>query len=732
MHANTICKETKALAVIVVAILMVVAAAAVVLSSESVADTTEKYTVEVSQKNESGYSYSTHTVSAGKTLRIDTNNELKLYVGAISMVKAIPEDTDRYHYEFAGWQYKVTGADDSTLAPVTADGIAIYQNLTVIGDLIVTTNTYNVYAVVDEETPYGTLQWYDETGAVDNPINVNYWSEVYSTGNVLYVNDIETGAKYHAEAIPMEVNINSTDYYFVFDSWDLAVSQITGELTVTATFKEVSLIVWDEERGIEYRINDLETYEVTAIGYKTGVESITVVDSFKVDGVTYTPVAIAGNAFVDCDTTDYISIGANVVNIADGALSNRYIRSILVSEDNEAYASVSGVLYDKGITTLIKFPASKQRLVIPATVEVIADYAFQDAGAQLKSEYSGSGDILYFRYVNIPASVIEIGAYAFENSTVETLKLANGTTTIGAGAFAGCQSLKYVLFNDTLEEVGDGAFSDCVFFGADGNEMEFSIENMSGHKFTGDSSEALNVYIPKAGGTIVSNGLKFKITSADDMTVALQGTVDDGMTSIYFPAAISYLGFKWSVNAIASKAFYDDSTITGVGYLDDATAVSVEPAAITIGSKAFANCTSLEFVDINIGKVNSYAFRGCTALTEIPLDNATYIGSRAFSGCSSLVDVDLSAVVDVGSCAFFGCSLDEADLSSATSIGYKAFAGNNLTYVKFSASLSNIDALAFAGYTFKDLMEDKIDVTASNLAANSYGGAGKVLTELAL
>ena len=100
----------------------------------------------------------------------------------------------------------------------------------------------------------------------------------------------------------------------------------------------------------------------------------------------------------------------------------------------------------------------------------------------------------------------------------------------------------------------------------------------------------------------------------------------------------------------------------------------------------------------------------------------TVVGNSAFSGCSSLASVDLGGVQEIGDHAFYKCALTTADLSSATSIGYGAFTGNDLQSVTFSAGLTSVDPSAFYGYLFYD-GSAKLDVTAENLAGKAFAGS---------
>ena len=453
-----------------------------------------------------------------------------------------------------------------------------------------------------------------------------------------------------------------------------------------------------------------------AVGWYGEPSGLRIPDEVQYLGEGYVPVAIADGAFAGCGTLGTISIGSSVAAIGEGALDAPMLRSIEVSSGNAEYSSIAGVLYDKEAATLLKFPASKQRLVIPETVTEIAPRAFESVGTALKAE-QGGGDVSYLRYVSVPGSVVSIGEGAFRGSTLEVLKLADGTKAIGAEAFSGCSSLSYVVFCDTLEEVGEGAFDGCVFLGEDGEPMEFGIGAVSGHKFTLTDASSLGMYVPAPGGTISSGGIAYKITgSGEDKAVYACRLADASLTEIDIPASVRYLGFDWTVTSVGAKAFYGNCSITGA------------TVAVDVGSKSFANCKGLESVTLaGAGKVGPYAFFGCTSLASADIGSVAALGESAFSGCRSLADVDLSKVAAVGKHAFYGCALTRADLSSAETIGYGAFTGNDLREVVFSSGLESVDPKAFFRYSFCGADGEKLHVAAADLAGLAFvGSSGKL------
>ena len=350
-------------------------------------------------------------------------------------------------------------------------------------------------------------------------------------------------------------------------------------------------------------------------------------------------------------------------------------------------------------------------------VSAIAASSFESAGSALKM----AGDAFYFRYVSIPGTVVSIGEGAFRGSTLEVLRLSDGTTTIGAGAFDGCSALSYVVFNETLEEVGDGAFEGCVFLGEDGQAMDFGIEAMSGHKFTGENASSLAMYVPSAGGTITSDGLAYKITGdGEAKTVYVCRLADPSMKDLDIPASVRYLGFDWTVTSVGSKAFMGNRTVASVA------------SAVDVGFKAFANCSGLTRVTLDgADSLGSYAFANCGSLAEAELGTVSDVGASAFSGCRSLSKADLSGVRTIGKHAFYGCALTAADLSSATSIGYGAFTGTDLREATFCDGLEVVDSKAFFRYAFKDQDGARIAVDADCLAGKTFEGSDKVLLQTA-
>ena len=123
------------------------------------------------------------------------------------------------------------------------------------------------------------------------------------------------------------------------------------------------------------------------------------------DGVT----AIGDYAFFNNAYLRSLTIPGSVESIGDGAFAGcTTLWSIVLSENNSNFTVNDGVLYSKDaggspaelIYCLYGYYAGKDDYEVPATVTAIKDYAFQHYG-NLKT-------------ITLPASVGEIGAYAFD------------------------------------------------------------------------------------------------------------------------------------------------------------------------------------------------------------------------------------------------------------------------------------------------------------------------------
>lgn len=164
--------------------------------------------------------------------------------------------------------------------------------------------------------------------------------------------------------------------------------------------------------------------------------TVTSIDNSAFCGcVNLTNVAIPGSvsnigdgAFCGCENLTDITIPEKAEQISYYTFSGcKHLTNINADENNKSYTSADGVLYNKNKTELAICPAGKSgSFQISDTVTSIGDGAFD--GCDKLTE------------ITIPTSV----------------------TSIGGGAFGGCKSLTQITIPKNIKQIGDLAFYDCT------------------------------------------------------------------------------------------------------------------------------------------------------------------------------------------------------------------------------------------------------------------------------
>ncbi len=223
---------------------------------------------------------------------------------------------------------------------------------------------------------------------------------------------------------------------------------------------------------------------------------------------------IGENAFNSCDGLTSLTIPNSVTSIGEGAFYKcENLSSINVDANNKIYSSVNGVLYNKGRTELIVYPAGKMdaSFTIPNSVTGIAAGAF--AGCKyltsilIPNSVKSIGEMAFsicsgLISVTIPSSVTSIGDRAFfssgklKNISVDSnnknyasaggvlynknkteliiypagkadtsFTIPNSVICITEAAFFGCESLTKVTIPSSVMDIGDEAFMNCISLG---------------------------------------------------------------------------------------------------------------------------------------------------------------------------------------------------------------------------------------------------------------------------
>lgn len=320
------------------------------------------------------------------------------------------------------------------------------------------------------------------------------------------------------------------------------------------------------------------------------------------DGLEY----IGESAFYNCIKLESVRIPKTVKNIGYYAFDcynyyqeNYGIKSIEVDPENKVYASENGVLFDKAMTELIKYPSGKKdkSYAVPEGVVTISDRAFNSC-----PEISS---------VTLPQSVAYIGSYAFyECGKLIDIDLPKSVETIGEGAFADCSNLESIVIPDGIISINNATFRNCYRLS--------SVVLPSGIVEIGD-------------GAFEDCHRLEQISLPDDLIVIGKWAFDNtGLSQLTLPKGLIAIGDSAFRNCNISVLKVPDS----VDY---------------IGSGAFAECSWLVKAELPDGfsLINSETFFRCERLTEIILpDSIKMVGDSAFSNCVSLTDVNYKGTQD--------------------------------------------------------------------------------------
>ena len=184
---------------------------------------------------------------------------------------------------------------------------------------------------------------------------------------------------------------------------------------------------------------------------------------------------IGKDAFSGCSSLKSVTIPAGVASIGTPAfLGCSCLTGIEVDPANQNYTSIDGVLLNKDVSEIIRYPQTKAEFsyVIPKSVTKIGEYAFFGCsslqGIALPEGVTKIGESAFSRcaslkLITIPDGVTEIAPDLFSFcKSLQSITLPDSVTEIGDDAFYGCRSLRSVTMGKGVKSIGSRAFEACI------------------------------------------------------------------------------------------------------------------------------------------------------------------------------------------------------------------------------------------------------------------------------
>jgi hypothetical protein len=311
-------------------------------------------------------------------------------------------------------------------------------------------------------------------------------------------------------------------------------------------------------------------------------------------------------AFYNCRSLTSIELPSSLISIGERAFEScKSLQEISVSEANENFTSIDGILYDKNVSTLVCCPGGKSgEFTVQSSVTTIGNYAFADCGSLTSIKLPS------------PVTTIGYGAFLYCYSLV-SIELSSSLTSIDYYAFCDCRSLTSIELPSSLISIGERPFAGCEslqeIFVSEGNENYTSVDGV-----LYDKNVSTLVCCP--GGKSGTFSVPSSVTSIGNDAFSYCYS----LTSIEIPSSVTEIG---------GFAFRYCSSLVSINL----------PASLTsIGNEAFLGCRSLTSIELpsTVTKIDYSAFMECRSLTSIELPaSLTSIEYSAFNRCESLKTV---------------------------------------------------------------------------------------------
>lgn len=185
------------------------------------------------------------------------------------------------------------------------------------------------------------------------------------------------------------------------------------------------------------------------------------------------------------------------------------------------------------------------------------------------------------------------------------------------------------------------------------------------------SMNKINFHISRLLAVLLCVLLFVAITPA---VYAAEGTCGDALTWSFDGSTLTISGSG------ILRSYTEEEPAPWHEFRDQITRLSLPEDLTRIGTRAFAECTSLSSVNIpgDVQIIDDYAFMGCTSMTMLVLNEGIRtIGQCAFEQCKSLADVRLpNSLINLKNHAFYMCE--------------------SLTYITVPGSVMNVGSGVFS------------------------------------
>ena len=459
---------------------------------------------------------------------------------------------------------------------------------------------------------------------------------------------------------------------------------------------------------------------VTSIGERAfngckGLTSVTIPSSVMSIGL-YAFFGCSGLTSVICKATSVPSTGSDVFYNVPQSSATLYVPKASVATYKttapwSSFGTIKATVISGSCGENVNFILNLETDILSIT------------GTGSMNNYSSYSNVPWYSYtssiktVEISDGVTTMGDYAFQScSGLTSIEIPNSITSIGRYAFYKCSGLTSIEIPNSVTSIGNYAFYGCSGL----TKVELNSNAVASKSYSSSSSlnnifgSQVKEYILGEDVTSIGNCAFYYCSSLTSIEIpnSLTSIGDyaffscNGLTSVTFPNSVTSIGYN---------AFYNCSGLTSI---------DIPNSVISIRGGAFSGCSGLTFIDIpnSVTSIGSDAFYGCSGLTSVTIPNSvTSIGRSAFCNCSGLTSIEIpNSVTSIGGYAFSGCSgLKSITIpNSVTSIGESAFSGT----AWYNNQPDNLVYAGLVAYKYKGTMPEN---TTVSIKEGTLGIAGK-------
>lgn len=460
------------------------------------------------------------------------------------------------------------------------------------------------------------------------------------------------------------------------------------------------------------------------------------------------PLTMSDGAIVSCTALVNLTLPARLKKFEKaeheifslfGKLENI---NIVGSFDNAAYSSIDGVLFNAAKDTLLYYPAAHNKdsgvYTLPTAALNIAERAFYTNPSSTKIKST-------VKEVYLHANVRTIGAEAFAecDSLTKVVFVASerpaGTMVIGRRAFADCSKLAELVFEES------GTMTRVTETTEQGEKVSFKFEYTKSCGVAQIGEEAFescslqSLLLPSTLTAIGKNAFADNSKLNDIDLSHVRSDLQFGeyvfrncrmLESVEIPDNVGYIPFnsvfynctklKTFVVSPDNPNYYADEQ--GVLYNADVTEIAYYPEGLTgdyvipntiksIGGGVFIGKTNIVKITIPASVVNigNSAFENCANLAEVLFveggEELLTIGDKAFYRCTALKSIKLpERTLSLGKNCFDGSGLSDIDFGGVRTIAANAFGNTkSLSVLTIPASVTEIGKYAFSSSAISEI-----------------------------